>query len=143
MLILARTLLEIIVGLWFAEALQKKKNFLFSEYNNPSDNQRSFLINCLLCADMLHTSAPVRTKKIKTQTIFVRIYCVNQSFPQSSPLRRINNTFKNRILNPLPIILTGLSDMTQTLRPSFILHRNIVTDQNKHDSSPYFQINGG
>jgi hypothetical protein len=66
------------------------------------------LIKGFFGADMLNTTLPIGTQKIKSQTVCIRIDFIDQFLAQTSPLCRIKDKFKNRILNPLAIIFTRL-----------------------------------
>ena len=55
------------------------------------------------------------SEKIKTQTVFFRIDQVDQSRTDQFQLRTIQQTFKDRILYTLAIILTLLRNLTQSL----------------------------
>jgi hypothetical protein len=57
---------------------------------------------------------PVTAKIIKPKTVFIRIIFIHLKKLQLSPLFRIDNAFKNRMLDSLPITKTCLGYSAQS-----------------------------
>jgi hypothetical protein len=92
---------------------------------------------------MFNPAPPIRTKIIEAQAVYFLIDFINEPILQDCPLSRVNNAFKNGILNPLSVVLTCLRDAIQTTRTFRICCGDIVTDYYEHHFPPYFQIKGG
>jgi len=97
-----------------------------------SHNQRPFLVNTRLGPDMLHPMLPVGAQKIKTKTVCFLVNFVNELLPQGCSLGGINNTFKNRKLYPLTIILACFRHPSKPSLPAFVHCRNVIAYQYKH-----------
>ena len=74
--------------------------------------------------------------------VCIGIDLVDQFLAECCPLSRIDDTFKNGILNSLAIILTRFGHPTQSAVPGSSNCRYIITYQHEHKIT-YLQINGG
>jgi len=97
-----------------------------------SGNQGSFLIDAGLRSDMLNAPPPVRPKVVEPQAVLSRIDFIDQALLQDRPLCRVHDTFKDRILHPLAIVLAGLGHTVKATGPAGVFRCNVVTHQYKH-----------
>jgi hypothetical protein len=85
---------------------------------------------------MLNAALAIRAQPIEPKRIRVDIDLSQQAGTQRSPLRWVNLTLKNRILNPLAKILASVGHTTQPAAPGKIFSAHIICDKHEHPSFP-------
>ena len=109
---------------------EKAVCFLFALHN-----QHTLNLIALLCTEVLDFGLVFISQIIETKTILLLIYQPQKRVLQLAALRGIDNTFKNRILNPLTIISTCFRDFSQPLSSRGIGGTYIIGDQDQHTTA--------
>src|SRR5262249_43648313 len=78
-----------------------------------SGDDRPRKVKVRLCADVLHTTTPVRSEKIEAQAVTLAVDLPQQSVSQCDPLCRVDFTFKYRELDTLPEVFTCFGNAAQ------------------------------
>jgi hypothetical protein len=93
-----------------------------------SKHQESFRIDRRFGANMFDPALPVSAKKIKAQTVLIRVHDCQQLRAQSRPLGRVQQAFKDRKLYPLPPILAMAGYLPEPPAPLQVLRIYIIAD---------------
>lgn len=117
--------------------------FLHANYfKNPVRSSQEFLCTCAshlkhqdilriisrLCAKMLDLILIAIPQIIKAQTVFFRIHDLAQSGLQTAALCRIQQAFKDGILNTLAEINTLLCDLPQAFASGSVLCVHVISN---------------
>lgn len=98
----------------------------------PSNDQRSFLIDGFLGADMFDPTLPIGAEIIEAQTVHLGFDLVYQTLFKRYPLSRFDDAFKYRKLHPLAVVLAGLGHTPEPRLASHIGDRNIIGNEYEH-----------
>ncbi len=96
------------------------------------ENQDAFYIITRFDTKVFDTCMIFFTKVIKTQTVFFGIHNFAEFVLKHFTLRRIDKTFKNRILNALAVVDALLRNLTQSFSTGSIFRIYIISDKYHH-----------
>lgn len=100
------------------------------------NHKKAFDVKRGVSSNMFDFSFVVIPKIIKAQAI---LFFVNDTFQlvlYFTAFRMVEHTFKNRVLDPLPVIDTLLCDLAQTLFTACCFRVHIIGYQNQHTHPP-------
>ena len=97
-----------------------------------SNDHRAFGIIGCFRAEMFYSSFPFCTQKVKAETVVVQVCLGQQLGSQHRPLRWIDETLEDGILNPLSSVFAHVRYTAQPTLSIVISCAYIVTDENHH-----------
>jgi len=100
------------------------------------DNQWPLQIGHRFRSYVFNSTPPIGAEEIEPKTVLFRINEIDEATTESGPLRWIDITFKDRVLNPLAVVETCLRDHSQPLSALFVNRADIIADKDHHGSFP-------
>ena len=116
-------------GVWRCEPQGKILSTWPSHLLNHED---PFRFIARLAAKMFYLVLVSIAQIIKPKTVTFRVHNRTELRLQETALRRIQQTFKDRVLHPLAIVHALLCDLTQSSPAGRILGVDIIGNQNQH-----------
>jgi hypothetical protein len=101
------------------------------------ENERAFRVVGGLGSTVLHTPLPVCAQKVEAEAICCGVDDRKKLGAKLDPQGRLEETFKNRKLHPLTMILTQFGDLPEAALPSVGLRSHVIRHEHHHAvSSP-------
>ena len=99
---------------------------------SESDDKRPLHIHGGFGAVMLYPVVPVGSQEIETETVFAGIVFTQKPQAQPCPLFRVDDAFKNRVLDALAVIQAGFGHSSQAPAAHRCCRGHIVAYQYEH-----------